>query len=186
MLQTAFGQVQKFFWQDRDHLLGINFIFLLFIHTWYCKMKLAFQSAGHIKSLALYCVCCFRLRFFSLSLICCLNSTHHILSYSWAVVMAKICVLFTGVGQSEFAVADMVDMFVLLIPPAGGDELQVSGEKKWNPSMSDVISSATNWKKKNIKCVRLNNAQGYEADSDCFIKTVYWTLFFPAVVCRVS
>lgn len=29
-------------------------------------------------------------------------------------------------GQSEFAVADMVDMFVLLIPPAGGDELQVS------------------------------------------------------------
>ncbi len=33
--------------------------------------------------------------------------------------------LYTGVGQSEFAVADMVDMFVLLIPPAGGDELQV-------------------------------------------------------------
>uniref|UniRef100_A0A8C6TYC9 Metabolism of cobalamin associated A n=1 Tax=Neogobius melanostomus TaxID=47308 RepID=A0A8C6TYC9_9GOBI len=32
-----------------------------------------------------------------------------------------------GVGQSEFAVADMVDMFVLLIPPAGGDELQVKG-----------------------------------------------------------
>lgn len=28
-------------------------------------------------------------------------------------------------GQSEFAVADMVDMFVLLLPPAGGDELQV-------------------------------------------------------------
>lgn len=33
--------------------------------------------------------------------------------------------LSLGVGQSEFAVADMVDMFVLLIPPAGGDELQV-------------------------------------------------------------
>ncbi|XP_067897494.1 methylmalonic aciduria type A protein, mitochondrial isoform X2 [Heterodontus francisci] len=30
-----------------------------------------------------------------------------------------------GVGQSEFAVADMVDMLILLIPPAGGDELQV-------------------------------------------------------------
>ena len=29
-----------------------------------------------------------------------------------------------GVGQSEFAVADMVDLFTLLIPPAGGDELQ--------------------------------------------------------------
>ena len=29
-----------------------------------------------------------------------------------------------GVGQSEFVVSDMVDMFCLLIPPAGGDELQ--------------------------------------------------------------
>lgn len=37
----------------------------------------------------------------------------------------KLSFLSSGVGQSEFAVADMVDMFVLLIPPAGGDELQV-------------------------------------------------------------
>jgi len=29
-----------------------------------------------------------------------------------------------GVGQSEFAAADMVDLFVVVIPPAGGDELQ--------------------------------------------------------------
>ncbi len=29
-----------------------------------------------------------------------------------------------GVGQSETAVEDMVDAFVLLVPPAGGDELQ--------------------------------------------------------------
>ena len=29
-----------------------------------------------------------------------------------------------GVGQSEYLVADMVDMFCLVIPPAGGDELQ--------------------------------------------------------------
>lgn len=29
-----------------------------------------------------------------------------------------------GVGQSEFAVADMVDLFCLLIPPASGDEMQ--------------------------------------------------------------
>src|SRR5258708_13444845 len=29
-----------------------------------------------------------------------------------------------GVGQSETAVADMVDLFVLFLPPAGGDELQ--------------------------------------------------------------
>ena len=30
-----------------------------------------------------------------------------------------------GVGQSEYLVRDMVDMFCLLLPPAGGDELQV-------------------------------------------------------------
>ena len=30
-----------------------------------------------------------------------------------------------GVGQSETTVADMVDMFALLMPPAAGDELQV-------------------------------------------------------------
>ncbi len=29
-----------------------------------------------------------------------------------------------GVGQAETAVAEMVDMFVLILPPAGGDELQ--------------------------------------------------------------
>ncbi|KAK3740727.1 hypothetical protein RRG08_048970 [Elysia crispata] len=42
-----------------------------------------------------------------------------------------------GVGQSEFAVADMVDMFCLLIPPAGGDELQ--GIKKGIVEVSDVV-----------------------------------------------
>lgn len=30
-----------------------------------------------------------------------------------------------GVGQSETTVADMVDLFTLLMPPAAGDELQV-------------------------------------------------------------
>ena len=30
-----------------------------------------------------------------------------------------------GVGQSEVAVSNMVDMFVLLMPPGAGDELQV-------------------------------------------------------------
>ena len=37
-----------------------------------------------------------------------------------------ILVETVGVGQSEYLVADMVDMFCLIIPPAGGDELQVS------------------------------------------------------------
>ena len=36
----------------------------------------------------------------------------------------SILSLFSGVGQSEYVVSDMVDMLVLLIPPAGGDELQ--------------------------------------------------------------
>ncbi|XP_076033460.1 mitochondrial ribosomal protein L16 isoform X3 [Oratosquilla oratoria] len=42
-----------------------------------------------------------------------------------------------GVGQSEFSVADMVDMFTLLIPPGGGDELQ--GLKRGIMEMSDLI-----------------------------------------------
>ena len=42
-----------------------------------------------------------------------------------------------GVGQSEFAVKDMVDMFVLIIPPAGGDELQ--GIKKGIVEVADFI-----------------------------------------------
>ncbi|XP_058049579.1 methylmalonic aciduria type A protein, mitochondrial isoform X1 [Ahaetulla prasina] len=42
-----------------------------------------------------------------------------------------------GVGQSEFAVADMVDMFVLLLPPAGGDELQ--GIKRGIIEMADLV-----------------------------------------------
>ncbi|XP_065883680.1 methylmalonic aciduria type A protein, mitochondrial-like isoform X3 [Dysidea avara] len=43
-----------------------------------------------------------------------------------------------GVGQSEIAVADMVDIFVLLLPPAAGDELQ--GIKKGIVEMADVIA----------------------------------------------
>ncbi|XP_013791114.1 methylmalonic aciduria type A protein, mitochondrial-like, partial [Limulus polyphemus] len=42
-----------------------------------------------------------------------------------------------GVGQSEYNVAHMVDMFVLLIPPAGGDELQ--GIKKGIVELADVV-----------------------------------------------
>lgn len=43
-----------------------------------------------------------------------------------------------GVGQSEIAVADMVDMFVLLLPPAGGDELQ--GIKRGIVEMADLVA----------------------------------------------
>lgn len=48
-----------------------------------------------------------------------------------------ILVETVGVGQSEFVVADMVDMFCLLIPPAGGDELQ--GIKKGIVEVADMV-----------------------------------------------
>ncbi|HEX3501672.1 MAG TPA: methylmalonyl Co-A mutase-associated GTPase MeaB [Stellaceae bacterium] len=42
-----------------------------------------------------------------------------------------------GIGQSETAVADLVDMFVLLMLPGGGDELQ--GIKKGVVELADLI-----------------------------------------------
>lgn len=42
-----------------------------------------------------------------------------------------------GVGQSETAVADMVDMFVLLLQPGGGDELQ--GIKRGIVELADLL-----------------------------------------------
>jgi len=42
-----------------------------------------------------------------------------------------------GVGQSEFAVADMVDMFGVLLAPGGGDELQ--GIKRGIMELADLI-----------------------------------------------
>ena len=42
-----------------------------------------------------------------------------------------------GVGQSETAVADMVDMFVLLLAPGGGDELQ--GIKRGIMELADLV-----------------------------------------------
>lgn len=42
-----------------------------------------------------------------------------------------------GVGQSEYMVRDMVDAFLLILPPAGGDELQ--GIKRGIVEQSDLI-----------------------------------------------
>lgn len=42
-----------------------------------------------------------------------------------------------GVGQSETAVADLVDMFLLLLAPGGGDELQ--GIKKGIVELADLV-----------------------------------------------
>ena len=43
-----------------------------------------------------------------------------------------------GVGQSEVLVDQMVDLFLLLLPPAGGDELQ--GIKKGVVELADIIA----------------------------------------------
>ena len=48
-----------------------------------------------------------------------------------------ILVETVGVGQSEIAVADMVDMFLLLLVPGGGDELQ--GLKKGIVENADAV-----------------------------------------------
>ncbi|XP_065845783.1 methylmalonic aciduria type A homolog, mitochondrial-like isoform X2 [Oscarella lobularis] len=42
-----------------------------------------------------------------------------------------------GVGQSEFIVSDMVDMFILIVPPASGDELQ--GLKRGVIELIDLV-----------------------------------------------
>jgi LAO/AO transport system kinase len=42
-----------------------------------------------------------------------------------------------GAGQAETAVADMVDMFVLILPPASGDELQ--GLKRGIVELADLV-----------------------------------------------
>ncbi len=42
-----------------------------------------------------------------------------------------------GVGQSETAVADLVDLFMLLLPPGGGDELQ--GIKRGIVELADLV-----------------------------------------------
>ena len=49
----------------------------------------------------------------------------------------RIIVETVGVGQSEVAVAGMVDIFLLLVPPAAGDELQ--GIKRGIMELADVV-----------------------------------------------
>lgn len=53
------------------------------------------------------------------------RNTHEAAVLAEAAGFKNILIETVGVGQSEFAVADMVDIFVLIIPPAAGDELQV-------------------------------------------------------------
>src|SRR5262249_23585163 len=49
----------------------------------------------------------------------------------------SVLVETVGIGQAETAVAEMVDMFVLMLPPAAGDELQ--GIKRGVVELADLI-----------------------------------------------
>lgn len=49
----------------------------------------------------------------------------------------RVIVETVGIGQSETAVADMVDVFILLLAPGGGDELQ--GIKRGVVERADIV-----------------------------------------------
>jgi LAO/AO transport system kinase len=63
--------------------------------------------------------------------------SHEALIVCEAAGFDVISVETVGVGQSEFRVAYMTDMFMLLLPPAGGDELQ--GIKRGIMELADLI-----------------------------------------------
>ncbi len=58
-----------------------------------------------------------------------------------------------GVGQSEVTVADLSDLFVLLLAPAGGDELQ--GVKRGIMEIADLI--LVNKADGDLECCRVQN-----------------------------
>ncbi|MGQ9819889.1 MAG: methylmalonyl Co-A mutase-associated GTPase MeaB [Candidatus Kapaibacteriales bacterium] len=65
-----------------------------------------------------------------------------------------------GVGQSEITVRSMVDFFMLLIPPGGGDELQ--GFKKGSVEIADVIV-VNKADKDNLKLAELTQKEYLQA-----------------------
>lgn len=73
------------------------------------------------------------------------RNTHEAAVLAEAAGFKNILIETVGVGQSEFAVADMVDIFVLIIPPAAGDELQVLT----NQNSSYLSSCYLGYKKRN-------------------------------------
>jgi len=65
------------------------------------------------------------------------RNTHEAATLAEHAGYANILIETVGVGQSEFAVNDMVDIFVLIIPPAAGDELQ--GIKRGIVELADIV-----------------------------------------------
>ena len=64
--------------------------------------------------------------------------THEVMVASEAAGVDVVLVETVGVGQSETAVVNLTDMFLLLIAPGGGDDLQ--GIKKGIVEMADLIA----------------------------------------------
>ncbi|PAV85004.1 hypothetical protein WR25_10269 [Diploscapter pachys] len=65
------------------------------------------------------------------------RGTHEAIVLCEAAGYDIVLVETVGVGQSEYAVADMCDMFTLLLSPAHGDELQ--GVKRGIMELSDLL-----------------------------------------------
>jgi LAO/AO transport system kinase len=63
--------------------------------------------------------------------------THETVLLVEAAGFDVVLVETVGVGQSETAVADMVDLFVLLVSPGGGDDLQ--GIKRGVMELADLV-----------------------------------------------
>ncbi len=65
------------------------------------------------------------------------RGTRKAILLSEAAGFDAILVETVGVGQAETAVAEIVDMFILILPPAGGDELQ--GIKRGIIELADLV-----------------------------------------------
>jgi len=63
--------------------------------------------------------------------------THEAMLLVEAAGFDVVLVETVGVGQSETAIADMVDLFVLLVAPGGGDDLQ--GIKRGVMELADLV-----------------------------------------------
>jgi LAO/AO transport system kinase len=82
-----------------------------------------------------------------------------------------ILVETVGVGQSEFEVKSLTDLFVLLVPPASGDELQ--GIKKGIVEMADVIlvTKYDGDKKALAEATRVAYTHAVQFRQDCHVAT---------------
>ena len=65
------------------------------------------------------------------------DRTREVIAVCEAAGFDTVCIETVGVGQSEYEVTDMTDLFVLLVQPGGGDDLQ--GIKRGIVELADLI-----------------------------------------------